>query len=111
MAVAKGFDIELDAGAAIRFPAAYNDADEIPESNAGKNKNKKARKANNIAMAYFHMAVDLGKYTGCLAKACDDDYPNLQAYLAWDLLQRKYAKTDMLSTSKLRQDLKRLRLK
>ena len=83
----------------------------MPESISGGKKNKKARKANNITMAYFHMAVDLGKYTGCLAKACDDDYPNLQAYLAWDLLQRKYAKTDMLSTSKLRQDLKRLRLK
>ena len=53
----------------------------------------------------------MGKSTGYLPKAFDDDYPNGQAYLAWDLLQMKYAKTDMLSASKLRHDLNRLRLK
>ena len=68
-------------------------------------------KAKNIEMAYLCMEVDLGKTTGCLAKACGDDYPNGKAYLDWDFLQRKYAKTDMLLASKLRQEFNRLRLK
>ena len=62
-------------------------------------------------MAYLHMAVESGKSTGCLAKACGDDYHDGQAYLAWELLQRKYAKTEMFSASKLRQEFNRLRLK
>ena len=74
-------------------------------------KNKKAIKANNLAMVYLHMAVESGTATGCLAKACDYDYTNGQAYLAWDFLQKKYKKTDMLSASKLRQELNNLRLK
>ena len=68
-------------------------------------------KAKNIEMAYLCMEVDLGKTTGCLAKACGDEYPNGQAYLSLDLLQRKYVKTDMLSVSKLIQELNRLKLK
>ena len=96
MAIAKGFDSSLEDGAATRFPYAYTDADKMPESNAGGKKKKKAKKANNIAMAYLCMEVESGKATVCLAKACGDDYPNGQAYLDWDLLQRKYANTDML---------------
>ena len=68
----------------------------MPERTSGGKKNKKAMKGKNIAMAYLHMEVDSGKATGCLANACDDDYPNGQAYLAWDFLKMKYAKTDML---------------
>ena len=84
----------------------------MPERNSGgKKKNKKAKKANNIAMAYLYMEVESGKATGCLAKACGDDYPNGKAYLDWAFLQRKYAKTDMLLASKLRQEFNRLRLK
>ena len=111
VAAAKGFDSALEAGAATRLPSAYTYADEIPESTTGEKKKKKAMKSNNLAMAYLHMAVESGKSTGCLAKACDDDYPNGQAYPAWDSLQKKYAKTDMLSASKLIQELNKLRLK
>ena len=77
----------------------------------GGKKKKKAMKANNLAMVYLHMVVESGTATGCLAKACDYDYTNGQAYLAWDFLQKKYAKTDMLLASKLRQELNNLRLK
>ena len=68
-------------------------------------------KANNLTMVYLHMVVESGIATGCLAKACDYDYTNGQAYLARDFLQKKYAKTDMLSASKLRQELYNLSLK
>ena len=111
MAVTKGFYSALKAGAATIFPSAYTDAGEMPESTTGEKKKNKAMKANNLEMAYLHMSVELGKATGCLAKAFYDDYPNEQAYLAWDLLQKKYVKTDMLSASKLRQNLNKLRLK
>ena len=79
LAVAQGFDGELEAGAATRFPAAYTDDDEMPESISGRKKNKKAMKGKNIAMAYLHMEFQSGKATGCLANSCDDDYPNGQA--------------------------------
>ena len=87
MAVAKGFDSALEAGAATRFPSAYTDADKMPESNTVEKKKKKAMKSKNLEMTYLHMEVESGKSTGCLSKACDDDYPNGQAYLAWDLLK------------------------
>ena len=111
LAVAKGFDSALEAGDAIRLPSTYTYADEMPESTEGEKKKKKAMKANNLAMLYFHMEVESVKSTVCLAKACDDDYPNNHAYLAWDLLQRNYAKTNMLLVSKIRQELNSLKLK
>ena len=55
------------------MPTTYTDADEMPESAAGGNNKKKFMKANNIAMAYFHLEVESGKATGCLANTCDDD--------------------------------------
>ena len=115
MAVKRGFESALEAGAATRLPSTYIDADEMHESTIGEKKKKKKKnkvmKANNLAMAYLHMAVELGKATGFLAKECDYDYPNGQAYLARDFLQNKYTKTDMLSASKLIKELNNLRLK
>ena len=73
LVVAKGFDNSLKYGSATRFPFAYTDDDEMPESNAGGNKNKKATKANNLKMAYLYMEVESGEATGCLAKASYDD--------------------------------------
>ena len=56
LAVAKVFDSALEAGSSTRFPDAYIDADEMPESTTGvKKKNKNAMKSNNLAMAYLHM--------------------------------------------------------
>ena len=111
LAIAKIFDSAIESGDATRFPSDYTDADEMPESNTGGKKNKKAKKSNNLSMAYLYMEVESGKSTVCLYKACGDDYPNGQEYLDWDLLQNKYAKTDMLSASKLIQELNRLTLK
>ena len=76
LAVAKWFDSALEAGTATIFPFAYTDADDMPERTAGGKKRKKAMKAKNIAMAYLHMEVELGKATWWLAKACDDNFPN-----------------------------------
>ena len=81
MSVAKGFDSSLEDGAATRLPSSYTYANEMPESTTGEKKNKKSTKANNLVMAYLHMAVESWKSTGCIAKACDDDYPNGQAYV------------------------------
>ena len=54
----------------------------MPERNSGgKKKNKKAKKANNIALAYLYMEVESGKAIGCLAKTCGYDYPNGKSYL------------------------------
>ena len=41
LTVAKGFDSALEAGSATKLPAAYTDADEMPESTAGEKKNNK----------------------------------------------------------------------
>ena len=57
------------------------------------------------------MYVESAKYTVCLSKACDTEYSKVLAYVARNNLKKKYANTDILSTSKLRQDLNILKLK
>ena len=44
-------------------------------------------------------------------KACNDKYPKGLEHEAWNNLQKKYSKTDILLASKLRQELHRLKLK
>lgn len=89
-AVAKGFDAALEPGGMTRMPAEYENADSMPESTEDEKVKKKAMKVNNLAiMAYLNMAMESGTAAGCLAKACDDDYPNGLAYEAWEILQKK----------------------
>ena len=107
----RGLTMPLKLDLQQDLPTDYTDADEMTESTAGRKKNKKSMKANNLTMAYLHMTEESGKATGFLAKLCDDDYPNGKAYLAWDLLKMIYAKTDMLLASKLIQEFNMLRLK
>ena len=68
-------------------------------------------KSNNVAMMYLDMSVDSEKATWCLAKACNDKHPKKLAHEEWKNLHKKYANTDILLASKLRQELHRLNLK
>ena len=65
----------------------------------------------NLAMAYLHMSMESTNGTGCLEKACNDEFPKGLLHEAWKHLHKKYAKTDILSASKLRQELHILKLK
>ena len=57
------------------------------------------------------MYVDSDKATGCLPKACTDEYLKGLVHEAWKNLQKYYVKTNILSTSKFIQDLHILKLK
>ena len=62
-------------------------------------------------MSYIYMYVQSGKATGCLSKTCNGGYPNELVHESWKNLRQDYVKTDILSASKLIQEMHRLKLK
>ena len=62
-------------------------------------------------MTYLYISVDSAKATGFLAKGCNNKYPKGLAHEALKNLHKKYTKNDILSASKLRQELHILKFK
>ena len=109
MSVAKGFSLELTG--MKEMPNKYEDPDDMKSTTDEEKAAVKSMRRNSLAVAYLYQAVDTTKYDGCIRKAFSDKLPDGIVHRTWTLLHERFAKSYALSTSELRKEMQKIKLK
>ena len=109
MSVDKGFSSALTG--MKEMPNKYEDPDDMKSTTDKEKATVKSMKRNSLAVAYLYQAVDTIIGAVCIGKAFSDKLTEGISHKTWTLLHKRFAKLYALSTSELREEMSKIKLK